>query len=1504
MDNIIEDTNDKEQLFNDGIEILENKLKKWLKFIKFESNTFENNELKRYYIHLPRIQFNQNKKIEMIFPIYKLNTENDIELFVWNGINDELQEYYEKVNSSNITHKNINFFNYDSYRELVILFAQIFIYQKNLSKNEVNTVENSINNERLYELVEKYKCNISALKNREDNVNMNEKNDIEQANNDIEQANNENKVLDEYDVIINRLNNGNSEKKKYDFEWNNENKLRYISDKTLEIAYRMIEIGNISLSEKDNKITISIKIMNLCNKKNSTEELYTAVISKELSFNGENILVDKAVDFTWGKENVERVCEDCKFEKCPKMIAGYILYLLNNNLLKEYLEDRKKYREENEYNDYYNFVWNNEDGLKNVSEEIYNFAVALCDKGAIWTDRKLNKKQIQIYSYYKCIDYRNMNNNILEIDENEITKRKQEDEYVWLNRKTSSRLGVCTSYTCRLGGCPVIVAGYIQYLRVSGKTKQIEEDRKYYEEHKKEIDDKIQKELLEHIQKNKKNTDKFDNYKGDVKNISDLFDMIYNSYQKSLHCAVACKDKKEREEFIKRIREELEKENKIKHKCDGEFYTNISLQNFASRTLYFRTGYIYGKKGDTSVGTENNDVFILDKNNYKIKETDAVMNLEILKDHLYIIDGISEFIRDYNYVKTLNSNNIYRKQFERAIDFLTNLEDNNYLILEGTEQEIESLFSLDNRFKFAYRDSMFKIKEMSISDMFEKYSELLKPDLFETLRNEKDKYKKEFEKYLSLNKEFVPLSNREIVNYLATYCNTKDKLDMPENIYKKETVDEALGNIIGLENIKEKVKEFEKYVLFRVKAKSNDMKLSDFNMHMIFTGNPGTGKTTIARIMAKMLFDLGIIKENKLIEVERKDLVARYIGQTAIKTAEVIEKAKGGVLYIDEAYTLTPHSDNDFGAEAIATLIKAMEDHKDELVVIFTGYKDEMKTFIDSNPGIASRIGYKFDFADYTVEELKKMFYLKMKNMGFNIAEDVEIQINNICKYFYTKKNFGNARFIDRLIQAVLMKHSLDDEAVINEITLKDIPNIEELNNTNVNDTFNDTEKMLQDIIGMKELKEKIKDFASYVSFSKKAQNSNINLPNQNMHMIFTGNPGTGKTTVARIIAKMLFDMEVIHENKLVEVERKDLIAEYIGQTAPKTMEVIERAMGGVLFIDEAYSLASGSKNDFGGEAIATLIKAMEDHKGEFVVIFAGYKKEMKEFIEMNSGIASRIGYTFDFADYSAEELKDIYYKKVEKTGMNIDSEAEELILNIMKYFANVENIGNGRFVDRVFQETLLKCAKNKNEDIGRITQNDIPTIKEITNNLFGGKEMIDMDRINDESLRKTGIHEIGHATVRYILKKTPGIKIITINPEGRGTLGYVKYSNANGDYTSTKQELEDNIKISMAGMAAEKVFIGTFENGNTSDLEKATWIAKNMVTRYGMSDIGFAYIERIDGEMEKIVLDEVNKILKKAFEDAVEIIENNKIKMEKAIEYLMEHKDINEEEFIKAFNE
>ena len=179
--------------------------------------------------------------------------------------------------------------------------------------------------------------------------------------------------------------------------------------------------------------------------------------------------------------------------------------------------------------------------------------------------------------------------------------------------------------------------------------------------------------------------------------------MLDSPYEKSFHCAITCKDKKEREVFVNKIRDEQINKKKITHKHKGKLYTNISLRNFISRTLYFTTRFIKGKKDDTNIeaNQENNAevYYSLDKDNKYVKETDAIIRLEIFKHHLYIIDNISEFVRDYHYFKTLNSDNVYRKQAERALDILTNLEDDNYLILVGTENEIESLFALDNRFK-------------------------------------------------------------------------------------------------------------------------------------------------------------------------------------------------------------------------------------------------------------------------------------------------------------------------------------------------------------------------------------------------------------------------------------------------------------------------------------------------------------------------------------------------------------------------------------------------------------------------------------------------------------------------------------------------------------------------------------------------------------------------------------------------------------------------------------
>ena len=236
--------------------------------------------------------------------------------------------------------------------------------------------------------------------------------------------------------------------------------------------------------------------------------------------------------------------------------------------------------------------------------------------------------------------------------------------------------------------------------------------------------------------------------------------------------------------------------------------------------------------------------------------------------------------------------------------------------------------------------------------------------------------------------------------------------------------------------------------------------------------------------------------------------------------------------------------------------------------------------------------------------------------------------------------------------------------------------------------------KELNELVGLDKIKKTLHELVDYMTLSSKTDS--LNLKNINLHMVFLGNPGTGKTTVARIVADILYQLKYIRENKLIEVTSKDLVAEYVGQTAPKTMGVIERSLGGVLFIDEAYSLASkGGQNSYNDEAIATLIKAMEDYRDDLVVIFAGYTKEMQTFLDSNSGIVSRIGYTLEFDDYTEDELVEIFKGMAFKAGFNIEEEAYLRLREIIRKNKDTKNFGNARFIRNVFEKTIIKHASN-----------------------------------------------------------------------------------------------------------------------------------------------------------------------------------------------------------------
>ena len=251
----------------------------------------------------------------------------------------------------------------------------------------------------------------------------------------------------------------------------------------------------------------------------------------------------------------------------------------------------------------------------------------------------------------------------------------------------------------------------------------------------------------------------------------------------------------------------------------------------------------------------------------------------------------------------------------------------------------------------------------------------------------------------------------------------------PAEEEKKPDLDELMADLeglIGLENIKKDIKSLMNLIKVRKLREQNDLPVAPMSMHMVFMGNPGTGKTTVARLVGGLYAAIGVLSKGQLVEVDRSGLVAGYVGQTALKTQEVIKSALGGVLFIDEAYSLASGGENDFGREAIETLLKAMEDHRDDLIVIVAGYDGPMDKFITSNPGLQSRFNKYFYFPDYNGEQLLAMFRIRCRKNGYTLSEESEKTARELFDRLYEERddNFGNGREVRNRFEDMVVRQS------------------------------------------------------------------------------------------------------------------------------------------------------------------------------------------------------------------------------------------------------------------------------------------------------------------------------------------------------------------------------------------------------------------------------------------------------------------------------------------------
>jgi SpoVK/Ycf46/Vps4 family AAA+-type ATPase len=532
------------------------------------------------------------------------------------------------------------------------------------------------------------------------------------------------------------------------------------------------------------------------------------------------------------------------------------------------------------------------------------------------------------------------------------------------------------------------------------------------------------------------------------------------------------------------------------------------------------------------------------------------------------------------------------------------------------------------------------------------------------------------------------------------------------------TIEQALAELdqmIGLEPVKDQIRQLTASVEAARRRLAAGYQTEKPLQHFVFLGPPGTGKTSVARIIAKIYYAFELLDSPTVVEAQRADLVGEYLGATAIKTNDLIDAAMGGVLFIDEAYSLVNdgegHADR-FGNEAVQALLKRAEDDRDNLVVILAGYQRQMEDFLASNPGLNSRFPMRVRFGGYSPAELVALAQTALAQRGESLDGEALRGLTRMMDDVGRRRladELGNGRFVRNLLEKARQARdvrvmSISSEPAASELMTLRAEDLErsfgELSSRFRGyaeaPTLENALAELDELVGLEPVKRQVHEIVAQLRVARLRDRQGLASQPPARHFVFTGPPGTGKTTVARILGRIFAALGLLVRPEVIEAHRADLVGEHLGSTAIKTGKLIDSALGGVLFIDEAYSLYNegySGGDAYGSEAVATLLKRAEDDRDRLVIVLAGYPADMDRFLRSNPGLASRFSVRISFPSYTPAELAQIMAVIAEQAGDSFDPDALPVLEQIFRDACDrgrINELGNGRFARSLFERA---CA-------------------------------------------------------------------------------------------------------------------------------------------------------------------------------------------------------------------